>query len=222
MSKQSMMADQTIDSHVLWAMGAGAIPLPILDVAAVTAVQLNLCKELCMIYQSDYNEAYAKNIISALAGASLAKIGASFLKAIPVVGAFLGSMPMVILAGASTYAMGQVFKKHLEIGGFLSSFSFDNAQKIYEDAFEKGKSYVDDLRKQATQAMGYEVAPEANIPKEEPVASTPQATENTPKGTNYNEMDAVQKLRKLAELRDAGILSQEEFQAKKDILIKDI
>ena len=47
------MADDTIDSHVLWAMGAGAIPIPFLDTAAVTAIQLNMFKELCMIYQSN-------------------------------------------------------------------------------------------------------------------------------------------------------------------------
>ncbi len=222
MSKQSIMADQTIDSHVLWAMGAGAIPLPILDVAAVTAVQLNLCKELCMIYQSDYNEAYAKNIISALAGASLAKIGASFLKAIPVVGAFLGSMPMVVLAGASTYAMGQVFKKHLEIGGFLSAFSFENAQKIYEDAFEKGQNYVNDLRKQATQAMGYESAETPTQEEERPTTSTQETTKTTEPAKDYNDLSPLEKLKKLAELRDLGVLTQEEFQAKKDILMKEI
>ncbi len=217
-----MMADQAIDSHVLWAMGAGAIPLPILDVAAVTAIQLNLCKELCMIYQSDYNEAYAKNIISALAGASLAKIGASFIKAIPIVGAFLGSMPMVILAGASTYAMGQVFKKHLEIGGFLSSFSFENAQNIYSDAFERGKSYVTDLQKQATRAMGYEVEPDKPAQEENPQNASPTTAQTTEKTKTYEEMDAFGKLKKLADLRDAGVLTQEEFQAKKDILMKDI
>jgi hypothetical protein len=32
-------ADSIITNHVLWSMGGGLIPLPLLDVAAVTFVQ---------------------------------------------------------------------------------------------------------------------------------------------------------------------------------------
>lgn len=213
MGRQSSMADDSIDSHVLWAMGAGAIPLPILDVAAVTAIQLNMFKELCMIYQVDYNESFAKNLISSIAGATLARIGASFIKAIPGIGTLLGSVPMVVLSGASTYAIGQVFKQHLEIGGMMSSFSFENAQKIYNDAFERGKSYVDDLRKRAMGETKKEEKAD-NTPKEDPkkAASTQSS----------NASDAFEKLKILADLKAQGILTEEEFQQKKAKLLEEI
>ncbi|NJO03897.1 MAG: DUF697 domain-containing protein [Bacteroidia bacterium] len=207
MSKRSTMADDTIDSHVLWAMGAGAIPLPILDVAAVTAIQLNMFKELCMIYQVDYNESFAKNLISSIAGATLAKIAASFIKAIPGVGILLGGVPMVVLSGASTYGIGQVFKQHLELGGIMSTFSFENAQRIYNEAYDRGKQYVDDLRKRT---MGGSNEPAAEA---QPEPSTPKTASGT---------DAFEKLRILADLREKGIITEEEFQEKKAKIMKDI
>jgi uncharacterized protein (DUF697 family) len=216
MSKQSAMADATIDSHVLWAMGAGAIPIPFLDTAVVTAIQLNMFKELCMIYQSDYNESFGKNLITSIAGSTLATVGASALKAIPILGAFLGSAPMVVLSGASTYGMGQVFKKHLEIGGFLSNFSLENAKNIYNDAFEKGKGYVQDLWDQAKGfTMGKQAEPEA-APKDTP--TNPAASPKTPSASD----EVFSKLRMLGELRQNGVLTEEEFQDKKDKLLKEI
>lgn len=212
MGKQSIMADDTIDSHVLWAMGAGAIPLPILDVAAVTAIQLNMFKELCMIYQVDYNESFAKNLISSVAGATLARIGASFIKAIPGIGSLLGSVPMVVLSGASTYAIGQVFKQHLEIGGMMSSFSFENAQKVYNDAFERGKSYVEELRKRAMGETDKKEQDKEEAPKQEAKNSTKTAS-----GT-----DAFEKLKILADLKEQGIITEDEFQNKKAKLLEDI
>ncbi|TAE73747.1 MAG: DUF697 domain-containing protein [Bacteroidetes bacterium] len=212
-SKVSYLADQTIDSHVLWSMGAGAIPLPILDIVAVSAIQLNMYKELCMLYQSDYNEAFAKNVIGSIAGATIAKIGASLLKSIPVVGAFLGSMPMVVLSGTSTYAMGQVFKKYLEIGEAVSAFSFDNAKKIYEDAFEKGKSYVDDLRKQANSAMGFK--------GEEQPQEQSKNGENNNKKTETEAESVLERLQTLSSLKEKGLLSEEEFQEKRKKILED-
>ena len=213
MGKQSIMADDTIDSHVLWAMGAGAIPLPILDVAAVTAIQLNMFKELCMIYQVDYNESFAKNLISSVAGATLARIGASFIKAIPGIGSLLGSVPMVVLSGASSYAIGQVFKQHLEIGGMMSSFSFENAQKVYNDAFERGKSYVEELRKRA---MG------DTDKKEEKKEETPKEEAKNPYAKTASGTDAFEKLKVLADLKEQGIITEEEFAAKKAKILEQI
>jgi uncharacterized protein (DUF697 family) len=218
MSKQSTMADDTIDSHVLWAMGAGAIPIPFVDTAAVTAIQLNMFKELCMIYQSDYNESFGKNLISSIAGSSLATLGASAVKAIPVLGSLLGSVPMVVMSGASTYGMGQVFKKHLEIGGFMSNFSFDNAQKIYNDAYDRGKGYVQNLWDEAKGfATGTKAEPNSKKEGEgtKTEASPPNATPNA-------EMDVFEKLRTLGDLRDKGVLTEQEFQEKKEKLLREI
>ncbi len=191
-------ADRIINAHVLVSMGAGAIPVPLVDITAVTAVQLDMIRELSYVYDADFSEDLARNIISAIAGGTLAKLAASFIKAIPGVGAFLGGATMVALSGASTYAMGQVFIQHFKGGGILSNFDFDFAKKMYEEEFEKGKKYAENLKKDKKKAE--------EVVKEEPV----------------NKGDAFSKLELLNDLRERGILTDEEFNAKKEQILKDI
>lgn len=147
MSTKTEQTDEIIQNHTLWAMGAGAVPLPVLDVAAVTMVQLDMLKQLSRVYGVDYNESFGKNLISAIAGSTLARIGASLIKGIPGIGSILGGVSMVILSGASTYAMGRVFVNHFEGGGSLFDFDINLGKKVYEEEFEKGKEYAADLRK---------------------------------------------------------------------------
>lgn len=194
-------ADKVINSHVLVAMGAGAIPIPIVDVAAVTAIQLDMIRELSYIYDTDFSESIGKNIISAVAGSTLAKIGASLVKTIPVVGSFLGGVGMVALSGASTYAMGQVFIKHLKSGGILSNFDFDWAKKMYKEEFEKGKKYASDLA------------------KEEKVKKKSGESNGD---ANDKMKEVFSAIEQLNDLKERGILSDDEFQAKKEELLKQI
>lgn len=196
-------ADKVINSHVLVAMGAGAIPVPIVDVAAVTAIQLDMIRELSYIYDADFSESIGKNVISAVAGSTLAKIGASLVKTIPVVGSFLGGVGMVALSGASTYAMGQVFIKHLKSGGILDNFDFEWAKKMYKEEFEKGKKYASDLAKEQKN-------------KGENGSSSDEG------GGNDKMKEVFATIEQLNDLKERGILSADEFQAKKEELLKQI
>ena len=193
-------ADRVINSHVLISMGAGAIPVPLVDIAAVTAIQLDMIRELSYLYDADFSEDLAKNIISAVAGGTLAKIGASLIKTIPGVGSFLGGASMVALSGASTYAMGQVFVQHFKGGGILSDFDFDFAKKMYNQEFEKGKKFAEDLKKEK---------------KSEGKAK--EGATNT-----GSSPDAFARLELLNDLRERGILTDEEFNAKKEQILKEI
>ncbi|GAB4396202.1 MAG: hypothetical protein OHK0053_09680 [Microscillaceae bacterium] len=147
MSTKTEQANEIIQSHVMWSMGAGAVPLPILDLAAVTMVQLDLLKQLSRVYGVDYNESSGKHLISAIAGSTLAKIGASFVKSIPGIGSLLGGVSMAVLSGASTYAMGQVFINHFEGGGSFFDFDLNKGRQAYEEEFKKGQEYASDLQK---------------------------------------------------------------------------
>jgi uncharacterized protein (DUF697 family) len=176
-------------------MGAGAIPIPFLDVAAVAAIQLDLIRELSYIYDVEFSDSVSKNLISALAGGTLAKIGASLIKTIPGIGTLLGGASMVALSGASTYAIGQVFVKHLKQGGILSNFDFEWAKSMYKEEFEKGKKYAEKAKKE----------PKEEVKKE-------QETLN----------DIFSKIEKLSDLKESGILTEEEFQDKKKKLLEQI
>jgi len=60
MTNKREEADKIIKSHVLWAVGAGLVPLPLFDVAAVTAIQMDMLKQLAALYQVDYSTSTGK------------------------------------------------------------------------------------------------------------------------------------------------------------------
>jgi predicted Zn-dependent peptidase len=80
--------------------------------------------------------------------------------------------------------VGQVALEHFVNSGNLSNLVEDQLKKVYEDAFQRGKSYVSDLEDNQQQAA-----------------------------------DVYQALEKLGKLREQGILTEEEFQAKKQQLL---
>ena len=148
MSSQRQQAERIIKEHVLWSLGAGLVPFPIIDIAAVTFVQLDMLKQLCRLYQVDFAESEGKTMLSALTGGTLARIGATMLKALPGIGMLLGGASMSIMSGASTYAVGQVTAAHFEHGGTIFNVDLDSARKVYEEEFAKGKSVAADLEKE--------------------------------------------------------------------------
>ncbi|GIV42937.1 MAG: hypothetical protein KatS3mg035_0060 [Bacteroidia bacterium] len=185
--KRSERVDVLIRNNMIYATALGLIPVPWVDIIAVTAVQINMIKDICDEYDIDYNEAAVKTFVTALAGSTFAKIGASLIKSIPLIGTFIGGASMAVLSGASTYAVGKVFKKHFEEGGNLANFNADSWKKFYEEMFQEGKKEAEKVE------------------------------EN--KG-DYREI--FQKLEKLAQLKEKGIITNEEFQKKKDELLKNL
>lgn len=199
MSKQALdkTADNIIINHVFFSLGAGLVPVPFLDMAAVTVVQLDMLKQLSRLYDVPFGEESGKSLISAIAGGAAARVGASMVKAIPVVGTFLGGVSMSVLSGASTYATGQVFKRHFSSGGDLTNVDIKKAKKIFEEAFEKGKDVAAKMEKQK-KAKEEGKAPEAK------------------------EKSIVDRLKDLAALRDQGIITEAEFTEQKKRLLDSI
>jgi hypothetical protein len=53
---------------------------------------------------------------------------------------------MSILAGASTYAIGQVAASHFEGGGSFTNIDMGSARRLYEEELERGKRVAEGLR----------------------------------------------------------------------------
>jgi uncharacterized protein (DUF697 family) len=145
-SKKRKQADKIIKKHILWSMGAGIIPLPYLDVVGVSAFQLDMLHQLCKLYDIDYDANQGKNILAALTGGSLSRIGSNLLKTIPVIGSFLGTVSMIGFSGATTYAIGQIFISNFEDGVGLFEINLESGEKLFQDAYERGKEYVDSMK----------------------------------------------------------------------------
>lgn len=175
---------------MIWSMGAGLIPVPIADLFAVSAIQLDMIRQLAKLYEIDFKQTEGKAYITALTGSSLARLGARAIKFIPGVGSVLGGVTMAVLSGASSFALGEVFKKHFETGGTFLDFDPQRLKKYYDEKFEKGK----------------EVAKEVQ--------------EENDKTKPNNAGNVVDKLKELAEMKDKGIITDEEFIALKKKLIE--
>lgn len=221
-------ADTIIRNHVIWSMGAGLIPVLIADVFAVSALQLDMIRQLCRAYDQDFSETQGKAIVTSLTSSTLARLGArSLIKLIPGVGSIIGGMTVSIFAGASTYALGEVFKKHFDSGGTILDFDPDRLKKYYQEKFEKGKKVATDLKKdKVAQQEAKEYAPEEIVsdetteaPKAAPKKSTSKsAEEKSPEEKARGEV-ILAKLKDLFELKDKGAVTEEEFEKiKKEII----
>ncbi|HMT00616.1 MAG TPA: DUF697 domain-containing protein, partial [Saprospiraceae bacterium] len=129
-------ASSIIKNHMMWSMGAGLIPVPIVDWFAVSAIQLDMIRQLATLYDIDFKQTEGKARITALTGTGLARIGARAVKFIPGVGSVLGGVTMAVLSGATSYALGEAFKKHFETGGTLLDFDPARFKKYYDEKFE--------------------------------------------------------------------------------------
>jgi len=150
-------ADKIVQRHVIWALGAGLIPIPVVDFTAVTAVQMDMLNQLAKLYQVDYTVTTGKTFVAALTGATFASIAASMVKIIPGIGTVLGGVSMSVMSGASTYAVAKVAIQHFESGGTLLNIDLDKAKKSYKDAYEEGKEYASNLEKEKDAAQTQDV-----------------------------------------------------------------
>ncbi len=120
--------ERIINGSMLLAAGAGAIPFPLWDGAAIVAVQVKMLSDLSAYHGVPFSKNAGKTAALALLGGlapSLIARGAAgmFLKAIPVVGTVYGALAQPAFAAAITYAVGRVFSSHLKSGGTLLTFN---------------------------------------------------------------------------------------------------
>ena len=138
-------ADKIIKRSTYWAMAAGILPIPVGDLIAVTAVQLDMLKQLTNFYGKDYAEIRGKAFIAALNGSILARVGASAFKTIPFIGPLVGGVSMSVLSGASTFAIGHVFSHYINEYGTIEDIDMEEAKERFNEEFEKGKKFATDI-----------------------------------------------------------------------------
>ena len=237
------LADSIIRNHTIWSMGAGFIPILIADIFAVSALQLDMIRQLCKVYDIDYEETRGKAIVTSLTGATIARLGArSVIKLIPGLGSIIGGVTVSIFAGASTYALGEVFKTHFDSGGTILDFDPDRVRKFYREKFEKGKDIAKEWKEDA-QEMAEDVAQRGSIIVDEFVDGTAdiisdddeaieiEDEKEIPSSSSENpasefvkkalDNDPLAKLKELGELKASGVITSEEFEAMKKKIIDD-
>lgn len=219
--ERSKHAESIIRNHILFSMGAGVIPVPVVDIFAVSAAQLDMIRQLCKVYDIDFAETQGKAIVSSLTTATLARMGAgSIAKMIPVLGSYIGGLTNAVLAGASTYALGNVFKIHFETGGTILDFDTGRLKKLYREQFEKGKKVAEEMRRQ--QEAKRQAAEEAADAMEKPetIDDVMEQTSQKEETGKADTAQIIERLQQLSELKDAGVVTDFEFERMKKRLMK--
>lgn len=142
---------EIVRRNVLWALGAGVVPIPGLDILAVMAVELKMLRQLSHLYEVKFSEDLAKkltgSLLTGLGSVGIGSaVGSSFIKMIPVLGTTLGLVTVPALAAALTHAMGKVFILHFETGGTLLNFDPEAVRTHFKQQFEQSKGAVAQLR----------------------------------------------------------------------------
>lgn len=131
-SVMDSMSSSIINKYTLITSASGAIPIPILDMGATTALQISMLKELCTLYEVSFDEQVSKGLLASLLSNAGKRAGTSMLKTIPVIGTVIGGFTNSLLSGVSTYALGHAFIKYVTVKGPI-----DNLKDMDLGAFSK-------------------------------------------------------------------------------------
>jgi uncharacterized protein (DUF697 family) len=144
MADETLRAEAIIQKYTYWAMGAGLIPLPMVDMAVIMGLQLRMVAKLAELYKQDFSHDVGKAFVATLVGGSVPATGgqalASLVKRVPGIGQTVGVLAMPALAGASTYAVGKVFELHFASGGTFLNFNPKSVQQHYEQHLSSART----------------------------------------------------------------------------------
>jgi uncharacterized protein (DUF697 family) len=146
-----------VKNYMWFSMGAGLIPVPFVDLAAVSSIQLKMIAEISKVYDIPFSESRGKAIIGSLTGFILPHALAygmvgSLIKAIPVVGALAGAPAMAVFCGAAAWALGNVFIQHFESGGTFLDFDPEKVREYFRSQFAEGHKLASKLEAEKAEA----------------------------------------------------------------------
>jgi uncharacterized protein (DUF697 family) len=144
-------ANKLVKNYMWWSMGAGLIPFPLIDLAAVTGVQIKMLKDVSDIYDIEFSQNRGKSIVSGLIGSivpntlSHSMLGSLF-KVVPFIGTISGSVSMAVFSGAATYAIGKVFIQHFEAGGTFLNFNPSEVKEYFKKLYLEGEEMAKKMK----------------------------------------------------------------------------
>lgn len=143
-------AEKIVRRHVLYSLGLGLIPVPLVDTGSVSLIQLKLLFKLSRFYEIPFQRNIVKSLIASLVGfvsgnAVGRSLVPSLMKLVPGVN-WLGMASMSVFSGASTYAIGSIFIQHFEAGGNFLNFKPEKVKSHFAQLYRNGQKYVQELK----------------------------------------------------------------------------
>ncbi len=154
---QLARAHEVVKHNVAWSAGAGMLPIPGLDLVAITGVQLKMINELCAVYGIPFKKSLARPIVISLIGS----LGASMLapvlasttfKLVPGIGMLLSGTALAATSAGITYAVGNLFLDHFKSGGNLENFNLIGGRGVFKRKVKEGMTETETAKEEAATA----------------------------------------------------------------------
>jgi uncharacterized protein (DUF697 family) len=122
-AKRHAVARRIVERHRTYAAVGGLVPVPVANIASVTAINLRMVQQLSALYQVPFRRDRARAaIVSLIGGAAPSGFGVATSSALMWIipgGMLVGLGVSALSAGALTRAIGQVFVESFESGAQL-------------------------------------------------------------------------------------------------------
>jgi uncharacterized protein (DUF697 family) len=146
MSLKEIGAQKIVNKYALGSGAVSLVPIPLLDIAAITAVQVKMVTALAAHYgvPMDSGQWIKTGVASLIAGvapnALAAGMAGEVIRQLPIVGSILSIAVVPGFAMAVSYATGKVFIAHFEAGGTLLNFDPEAVRQHFADEFKAAKA----------------------------------------------------------------------------------
>jgi uncharacterized protein (DUF697 family) len=117
-ARRRSLARKIVERHKMYAAGGGLVPLPIVNIASVTAIIMRMVKQLSDLYEVPFARDRTRSIVIGLMGGAVPTgLGAATTSTLAFVvpaSALVGLAVSAITAAALTRGIGLVFLEHFE------------------------------------------------------------------------------------------------------------
>jgi uncharacterized protein (DUF697 family) len=134
-------AQPHIVAYAMAAGGAGAVPVPVVDVPLVLASQARMMHKIAEIYQQPMDLTRMAEIAAGLGAGFLTRLGLrELLKFVPVPG--LGPSVSALYAAASTYALGAALCQYFSRVRGGAKLDLEVIRQLYAAELKQGKHWI--------------------------------------------------------------------------------
>ena len=136
MVDKDQLATEVVKRYALYAGGAGLIPIPFVDFAAILGVEIKMLSELAKIYDVPFENDRVRPIVASIIGGYASTklgygMGGSLIKAIPLVGPALSVLAVPGFGAGLSWAIGKVFIQHFASGGTFLDFDPEKVREHF-------------------------------------------------------------------------------------------
>jgi uncharacterized protein (DUF697 family) len=153
-SELRIRAQQRVKRWAQWSVAASLVPVPFVDLIAISGIQVKLIHDLCKIYGVCFEHRIALAVATGLTGGAVTKGVAmtatrAVARSMPGVGTLMTVAFEPTLSYATTYAIGSAFISHFEADGTLHNFNPDSMKEHFAEQLNKGKALFKQSKKAA-------------------------------------------------------------------------